>query len=47
MSSAIQPVACERYGDQFMALVNLDLYDDRFGLHWDNLSFLSSVQPYW
>ncbi|KJS22423.1 MAG: CRISPR-associated protein Cas3 [Pseudomonas sp. BRH_c35] len=44
---AIQPVACERYGEQFMALVNLDLYDDRFGLHWDNSSFLSSVQPYW
>ncbi len=37
---AIQPVAQRRYGDQFMALVNPDLYDLRFGLHWDNPAFI-------
>ena len=37
---AIQPVAPERYGEQFVQLVNPRLYDARFGLHWDNPQFL-------
>jgi CRISPR-associated endonuclease/helicase Cas3 len=37
---AIQPVAEQRYGRQFMQLVNLELYSEKFGLCWDNPSFL-------
>jgi len=37
---AIQPVAPERYGEQFVQLVNPRLYDERFGLHWENPQFL-------
>lgn len=39
---AIQPVASERYGEQFMQLVNPRLYDARFGLHWDHPQFLEA-----
>lgn len=38
---AIQPVA-ERFDEQFVQLVNPRLYDERFGLHWDNPQFLAS-----
>lgn len=41
---AIQPVAPDRYGEQFVRLVNPRLYDARFGLHWDNPQFNSSEQ---
>lgn len=44
---AIQPVMAERYGEQFMVLVNPDLYHDRFGLHWDNPAFISSERLLW
>lgn len=46
-AGAIQPVAGERYGEQFMALVNPDLYHRRFGLHWDNPAFISSERLCW
>lgn len=39
---AIQPVAQERYGEQFMQLINADLYDGSVGLHWDNPAFLKA-----
>lgn len=39
---AIQPVAPDRYGEQFVQLVNSRLYDERFGLHWDNPQFLEA-----
>lgn len=40
---AIAPVAPERYGEQFVRLVNPRLYDSRFGLNWnDNPQFLSA-----
>ena len=39
---AIQPVAPERYGEQFVRLVNPRLYDARFGLHWDDPQFLDA-----
>lgn len=39
---AIQPVAPDRYGEQFVQLVNPRLYDGRFGLHWDNPQFLEA-----
>ncbi|MDG9927791.1 MULTISPECIES: CRISPR-associated endonuclease Cas3'' [unclassified Pseudomonas] len=46
-AGAIQPVAGERYGEQFMALVNPDLYHQQFGLHWDNPAFVSSERLCW
>ena len=39
-AGAIQPVQAERYGEQFMELVHTDLYDSRFGLHWDDPTFV-------
>jgi CRISPR-associated endonuclease/helicase Cas3 len=39
---AIQFVAQERYGEQFVQLVNADLYDARHGLHWDNPQFVDA-----
>lgn len=39
-AGAIQPVAMDRYGDQFMQLVNPDLYSPRLGLGWDDPTFL-------
>ncbi len=41
-TGAIQPVAPERYGEQFMQLANPDLYDARFGLHWDDPVFVKA-----
>jgi CRISPR-associated endonuclease/helicase Cas3 len=38
---AIQPVAPERYGEQFMQLVNPRLYDKKFGLHWEEPQLLA------
>ena len=39
---AIEAVALERYGEQFVQLVNARLYDARFGLHWENPQFLDA-----
>ncbi|HEY8331817.1 MAG TPA: CRISPR-associated endonuclease Cas3'' [Pseudomonas sp.] len=42
-AGAIQPVAPERYGEQFVRLVNPRLYHPKFGLHWDdNPQFLAA-----
>lgn len=41
---AVQAVAPDRYGEQFVRLVNPRLYDARFGLHWDDPQFLSAQQ---
>lgn len=46
-SGAIQPVAPERWGEQFMELAVMDLYDDRFGLSWDDPGFLKSESLMW
>jgi len=46
-AGAIQPVASERYGEQFMQLVNPELYHQSFGLHWDNPAFVSSERLCW
>jgi CRISPR-associated endonuclease/helicase Cas3 len=42
-SGAIQPVAPEKWGEQFMELLNMDVYDDAFGLWWDNPSFMNAA----
>lgn len=39
-AGVLQAVAPERYGEQFMELINLNIYDDRFGLHWDDPTFM-------
>jgi CRISPR-associated endonuclease/helicase Cas3 len=44
---AIQPVAPEKYGEQFVRLVNPRLYDQRFGLHWDNPQFKAAEGLVW
>ena len=45
-AGAIQPVSA-RYGNQFMQLVNPALYDARFGLHWDNPTFIETEKTIW
>lgn len=46
-AGAIKPVAPQKWGEQFMALEHPDLYDDRFGLHWDNPTFIHSERLNW
>ncbi|MGE4336825.1 MAG: CRISPR-associated helicase Cas3' [Pigmentiphaga sp.] len=46
-AGAIQAVAPERYGEQFVRLVNPRLYDAQFGLHWDEPGFLSAEGLVW
>ncbi|WP_416391182.1 CRISPR-associated helicase Cas3' [Alloalcanivorax xenomutans] len=41
-TGAIQPVQAEKFGEQFMELVNEDLYHDKYGLDWDEPSFISA-----
>jgi CRISPR-associated endonuclease/helicase Cas3 len=42
-ASAIQPVAPEKWGEQFMELVNMDIYSDDFGVWWEEPTFMKSV----
>ena len=44
---AVQAVQPEKYGEQFMALANPDLYDESHGLHWDNPAFIASERLLW
>lgn len=44
--AAIQPVS-ERYGDQFMQLVNPSLYDACVGLRWDDPTFIDAERTVW
>lgn len=46
-AGAIQPIAPDRYGEQFMQLVNPSLYDERFGLRWDNPAFVETEKLIW
>lgn len=46
-TGAIQPVAPEKWGEQFMELVNGDLYNQHSGLSWDDPSFLSIERLLW
>lgn len=40
---AVAPIAVDRWGEQFMQLVNADLYRDDIGLHWEHPEFLRSA----
>lgn len=44
-AGAVVPVASERWGEQFMQLVNGDLYDPDSGLHWEHPEL--TVLPCW
>ncbi len=44
---AIQPVAPERYGEQFMVLDNLDISHHQCGLSWDNPTFKCNESTCW
>lgn len=44
---AVQPVALDKWGEQFMELVNMDLYDDNFGLSWDEPVFMRTESSFW
>jgi len=46
-AGAIQPVNPERFGEQFVRLVNEDLYDPAFGLRWDNPTFVEAEKTVW
>lgn len=46
-AGAIEAVSEKRYGEQFMVLVNPDLYHPRFGLHWENPALISSERLFW
>lgn len=39
-AGAIAPVAEKKWSDQFMQLINPDIYDKRFGLSWDDPTHL-------
>lgn len=46
-AGAIQPVAPEKWGEQFMELVNMDLYDPKCGLSWDDPAFIKTESLMW
>lgn len=46
-SGAIQTVAPEKWGEQFMALVSLDQYDPHLGLSWDDPYFVQAQTLLW
>lgn len=46
-AGAIQPVAPEKWGEQFMELVTEDLYDPHFGLSWDDPAFVKTESLMW
>jgi CRISPR-associated endonuclease/helicase Cas3 len=39
---AVAAVASQKWGEQFVQLMNSDLYDSRFGLSWDDPTFMSA-----
>jgi len=44
---AVQPEEEEHFGEQFMALVNEDLYDNQVGLLWENPTFMDVEKMIW
>lgn len=41
-AGAIQPVRPEQFGEQFLLLVNEDIYHPLYGLNWDNAAFIKA-----
>jgi len=46
-TGAVQPVEERRFGEQFMALMNSDLYDEQVGLRWENPTFVKAEASVW
>ncbi len=44
---AIAAIEPDKFGDQFMAMVNEDLYDDRLGLNWSEPTFMKAESLNW
>lgn len=44
---AIAPIEPEKFGDQFMLLINKDLYDDALGLNWNDPTFMRAESLQW
>ena len=40
---AIQPIAPEKWGEQFMELVNMDIYSREYGIWWDEPTFMHAA----
>ncbi|MFM9816934.1 UNVERIFIED_CONTAM: CRISPR-associated helicase Cas3' [Spiribacter pallidus] len=41
-AGAIQPVRPEEFGEQFLLLMNQDIYHSLYGLNWDNSAFIKA-----
>jgi CRISPR-associated endonuclease/helicase Cas3 len=46
-AGAVQPVEPQKWGEQFLALTNGDLYERSTGLRWDNPTFIRAEQLAW
>jgi CRISPR-associated endonuclease/helicase Cas3 len=46
-AGAVQPIAPEKWGEQFMELVNESLYDESCGLAWENPAFVETQKLCW
>jgi len=46
-AGVIQPVAEQRFGEQFMELVNDSLYDMQVGLRWEDPTFMEAEKQVW
>ena len=44
---AIAPIEPDKFNDQFMLLVNEDLYDDALGLNWSDPTFMRAESLQW
>tara|TARA_R100001509_G_scaffold148104_5_gene105753 strand:+ start:10948 stop:13122 length:2175 start_codon:yes stop_codon:yes gene_type:complete len=42
-AGAIQPIAPGKWGEQFMELVNMDIYSQEFGIWWEEPTFMKSA----
>jgi CRISPR-associated endonuclease/helicase Cas3 len=46
-TGAVQPVSLERWGEQFMELVNMDLYDKHLGVRWEDPAYVRPENSIW
>lgn len=46
-AGAVQAVMLDRWSDQFMELVNMDLYDGNYGLNWNDPAFIRAESTIW
>lgn len=43
VAGAVQPIAPEKWGEQFMELVNMNIYSLEFGIWWEDPTFMESA----